>query len=329
MEIRFLAGESYGVRSLAAFVRTRRHRYLFDPGVSLAPRRSKLPPHPLEVAASYLARERIVQAAAEADTIVLTHYHHDHFTPFMFREHEWSDEETARTLYRGRRLLGKSPSHDLNYNQRRRAATLRQRGFAVQEADGRDFGDIRFSPPVPHGEAGSPRGCVVMALVEESGDRFAFASDIQLLDDRAVELLLAWQPRTCLLSGPPIYLEVVTPALRRAAAKRAGALARQVDRLIIDHHLLRTLDYRPWLDSVAAEGDVHGHQVSTARECEGRPPLLLEGMRKELFRRWPVGRSYLPELARGDPRIRAWIADLARLLAKAGGVEEVPPQAAQ
>ena len=53
MDVRILAAESMGVRSLATAVTTRRHRYLIDPGVSVPPRRSKLPPHPIELAASY------------------------------------------------------------------------------------------------------------------------------------------------------------------------------------------------------------------------------------------------------------------------------------
>jgi predicted metallo-beta-lactamase superfamily hydrolase len=324
VEVRLLACESFGVRSLATAVRTRDHVYLIDPGVSVPPRRSKLPPHPFELAASFLARERIMSAAAEADTIVLTHYHHDHFTPFHVREHEWSDTEEALRLYRGRRLWAKSPRHHLNPNQRRRAATIEEHGLAAEEADGREFGDVRFSPAVPHGEVGNPRGCVVMALFQEEGGSFAFASDVQLLNDQAVEVLLSWQPAACLLSGPPVYLDVISPEDRRRAAERARALSRAIPTLVVDHHLTRTMDYGAWLDPIADEATARGHTVCAGAAFAGRAPLLLEGRRKELFRRWPVTRSYLPELTRGDEATRAWLIELARKLEASGTIEEVP-----
>jgi len=41
--------ESLGVRSMCLYVETRDVRILFDAGVSLAPRRFGLPPHPREL----------------------------------------------------------------------------------------------------------------------------------------------------------------------------------------------------------------------------------------------------------------------------------------
>jgi uncharacterized protein len=327
MDVRLLACESLGVRSLATAVSTARHRYLIDPGVSIPPRRSSLPPHPIELAASYLARERIVAEAAAADTIILTHYHHDHFTPFAFREHEWSDTERARALYRGKRLLAKSAAHHLNRNQRLRAGTLAAFQFEAEEADDHDFGELVMSAPVPHGEPETNRGCVVMALFREGGDTFAFASDVQLLNDRAIEILTAWQPSVCIVSGPPLYLDVITPAMREAAAGRARALTAAVKTLVIDHHLTRTLDYGAWLAPIAAEAAGRGNRVVTGAEFAGRAPLLLEARRKELFRSWPVRRSYLPDLARNDPATREWIIGIARQLAEAGNLADIPREA--
>ncbi len=43
-----LAFDSFGVRSMATFVETDNLRILIDPGVSLAPIRYGLEPHPLE-----------------------------------------------------------------------------------------------------------------------------------------------------------------------------------------------------------------------------------------------------------------------------------------
>jgi len=46
MEVVPVGEESLGVRSMCLYVETRDVRVLFDAGVSLAPRRFGLPPHP-------------------------------------------------------------------------------------------------------------------------------------------------------------------------------------------------------------------------------------------------------------------------------------------
>ncbi len=316
MEIELLACESLGVRSLATVVRTANGVFLIDPGVSLAPRRSSLPPHPVELAASYLARRRIEEAARTADTIILTHYHHDHFTPFAFRRDEWSDKAAALALYRGKRLLGKAADSTLNRNQRRRHATLRENGFELEPADGKSFGDLHFSAPVPHGEEGGNRGCVIMALFEEGDRRFAFASDIQLLNDRAVEVLLEWRPTECILSGPPLYLDVLSPQERKQASERAATLARAIPKLVLDHHLARLLTYRQWIADVAGEACAAGHSVLDGAAFAGRSSLVLEARRKELFSRFPTQSfDYLNALERRDPHVRRALTELAAKLA--------------
>ena len=48
LKVKPLAFDSFGVRSMATFVETDDVAVLIDPSVSLAPKRYKLPPHPIE-----------------------------------------------------------------------------------------------------------------------------------------------------------------------------------------------------------------------------------------------------------------------------------------
>jgi len=325
MEVRLLACESLGVRSLATVVRTKRSSYLLDPGVSLAPRRSSLPPHPIELAASYIARKQIEEAARTVETVILTHYHHDHFTPFEFRRDEWSDLPSALSLYRGKRLFGKAPDNTLNRNQRKRAATIFEKGFRLEAADGRSYAEVHFSPPVPHGEETTNRGCVIMVLFEEGEERFAYGSDIQLLNDKAVEILLAWRPSLCVLSGPPLYLDVLSSKDKALAAERAVALAKTIPILVIDHHLPRIPEHRSWLEKVAERTGNAEHSVLDGAGLLGKEPLCLESKRKELFSRYPVKSfSYLKALEKKDRAVTASLIKLAEQLERSWSLEQIP-----
>ena len=98
MRIEIIGAESMGARSLCCFVDSGRHKILIDPAVSLAPIRFGLRPHPLELAASRSIRGAILEKSAEADVIVLSHYHHDHYTPPLNRIYDWSDPERAALI---------------------------------------------------------------------------------------------------------------------------------------------------------------------------------------------------------------------------------------
>jgi len=285
MNLHTLAAESLGVRSLATLVTSGGRRILIDPGESVAPRRYRLPPHPVELEASRTARRAIEEAAATADTIVLTHYHHDHFTPEEDRPEEFSTPEAARALYAGKEILAKDWRARINRSQRGRAerfvATL---GRDARAADGRTFDAIRFSPAVPHGAVGSAQGWVVMVVIDgDDGRRLVHASDIQLLDPATVDRLLDYEPDVVIVSGPALYLPGVRSALGRLAAAETERVARTVPLLVIDHHYLRdrdALDRVAALDRIAAG---HGGRVTTAAGLLGQEPRLLEAEREELY----------------------------------------------
>jgi uncharacterized protein len=118
MDVEIIGAESLGVRSMCCIVRAGSVGYLIDPGVSLAPRRFGLAPHPMEIDAARLVSASISERAASCDIIIITHYHHDHFTPFY--EHEFSKVE--RSIYEGKRVYAKSWLENVNRKQKERAA---------------------------------------------------------------------------------------------------------------------------------------------------------------------------------------------------------------
>ncbi|MGC9189654.1 MAG: hypothetical protein ACP5GG_02915, partial [Conexivisphaera sp.] len=179
-----------GVRSLATLVDACGVLVGLDLGASIAPRRYGLPPHREELSALSRAREFVVEAAREADALVITHYHYDHYM---------RDEPG---IYRGKRLFVKNPSGDVNRSQRWRARMfLEDMGVArlaeVHYADGGSFDlggpRIDFSRAVWHGEPGTPVGKVIMARISCGGESMIFASDVQgPADPDALGAIEAW-----------------------------------------------------------------------------------------------------------------------------------------
>ena len=169
-----LAAESLGTRSMATAVETPDCRILLDPGVSLAPTRHGLAPHPLEIRRMNAHWAAVRRQAARADVLVVTHYHYDHFDP------------TEPGLFAGKTALLKHPEQAVNASQRQRArAFLRALGRLPREVVFADGGTFRFgetvircSPAVPHGPT-ARLGHVFQVSVRHGGACFLFTSDIQ------------------------------------------------------------------------------------------------------------------------------------------------------
>jgi predicted metallo-beta-lactamase superfamily hydrolase len=73
-----LAAESFGVRSMCTLVETPDVTVLLDGGISLAPYRFSLPPHPIEFQTIARLRKTIAEAADKAQVTTISHYHFDH-----------------------------------------------------------------------------------------------------------------------------------------------------------------------------------------------------------------------------------------------------------
>ena len=159
----------------------------------------------------------------------------------------------------------------------------------MKVAEGCSDGPLKFSEAVPHGLPNSRFGSVMMTRIDMGDSVFVHASDIQLLDNAAVEKILKWQPDIVFASGPPLYLKSLNATLRKQAWENALRLARNVDTLILDHHLLRCEEGTVWLDNLKKTS---GGKVCCGADFMGKPRLLLEAQRSYLYQKMPVPENW-------------------------------------
>jgi predicted metallo-beta-lactamase superfamily hydrolase len=126
------------------------------------------------------------------------------------------------------------------------------------------------------------------------------ASDIQLLDDATIDCILDWQPDWVVASGPPLYHPGLDARQRARAWFNARCLAAEVSTLILDHHVMRSLEGEAWLEKLALET---GRRVYCAADFMGRPRRLLEARRRELYAAMPVRPGWHAEYAQGRARV--------------------------
>ncbi|MDI6884143.1 MAG: MBL fold metallo-hydrolase [Hadesarchaea archaeon] len=306
-----LAFESFGVRSMATFVETDDIRVVVDPGSALGPR-FNLSPHEREYVALARSRQTILEAARVAEVLTISHYHFDHYVPsFEDWTWTWSSPELAERLYRGKVILAKDIHSNINLSQRKRGYMFQKLNSKIvkeiQVADGRsfDFGrtTLEFSKPLFHGARGSQLGYVLMLTVRTPGCSLVHASDVQgPIDEEPMQLILKRRPDLLIIGGPPLYLKnfkIDQESLTKALDNMVK-LVGEVPLTVIDHHLLRSLDYEDYLRPVHTEAEKAGHQVLSASEFIGQAPQLLEAMRKELHAQEPIEREWYKHLERGE-----------------------------
>jgi predicted metallo-beta-lactamase superfamily hydrolase len=296
MRVEIIGTESLGVRGLCCVVRTRDRKVVIDPGVALGFRRHGLMPHPVQVIASERTKSLIEKALEDATDIVISHYHGDHIPLIDANPYQLSMERVARLCATPR--LWTKGTEDISYNQVHRAKALSKTlGRILQNAEGKNDGPLAFSLAVPHGEKDGRGGSVMMTRVEEDGEVFVHASDIQMLNDKAIKLILTWQPNVVLASGPAIYLPSLTVQGQEDALRRALRLAKEVDTLILDHHLMRSKKGEQWLDHVSSRT---GRRVICAADFMGIPRNLLEAERVLWYKKLPVPEGWHRAYAQGE-----------------------------
>lgn len=295
MSLEIIGAESMGVRSLCCLVSRPGRRIVIDPGVALGFVRYGLAPHPLQVAVGRRIREQIVQVLDTATDVVFSHFHGDHVpltdaNPYQLSVH------ALPASFRHLRCWSKS-GDDLAADERQRFLDLAELlGANLQTADGRTEGSLSFSPPVPHGAPESGRGTLMMTRVDMGRRVFVHASDIQLLHDPTVDQILKWRPDIVLASGPPLYLNRLGRADLERAWGNALRLARNVETIILDHHLMRGEEGAVWLDRLS---ETVGKRVYCAADYMGQPRRLLEAQRVKLYERMPVPEGWHEAYAQG------------------------------
>ena len=281
-----LASESLGVRSLATFVEASGLKILIDPGVALGPKRYGLPPAEIELETLQGMRKKLQGYAKRADVVTISHYHYDHHTPFFEGLYESSSEEYAREIYAGKLLFIKHPRENINFSQRKRAWAFLKNAEPIAEkiefADGKtfDLGGVRleFSPAVPHGREGSKLGFVVMTLIDDGFKRTIHASDIQLLNRKAVGWIIEKNPDLLITGGPPTYLGNRAQGSWEVGIKNLNEIIRETNaEIILDHHIIRDKRYPEFFDELEERPKTFAGYL----RVEDKP---LEAYRRELHR---------------------------------------------
>lgn len=290
MRIEFITGETFGTRSMATVLRKEGESIFIDPGVALAPWRSGLEPHPIEIETREKHWQRIRDILKTCKYIVITHYHFDHFN---IKEPE---------IFKNKIVFLKDPNKNINWSQHRRAFILLKNIRPIVEeihiSDGREFDlgwvKLKFSKPVFHG-ATSRLGYVTEVFVENHTGNFLFTSDVQgPIHDDQTEFIIKNSPEIVYVDGPMVYL--LGNAYDEESLERARENLRkilQLDRLkilVLDHHLTRDLEWRKYLDNVFEEAEKRGKKILTAAEFMGKENTYLEARRKELYKLYPINK---------------------------------------
>ena len=296
MFINILGTESLGVRGLCCVVEIQGRKIVIDPGLALGYQRDGLLPHPAQVAVGEQVRWRIVVAVEDATDVVISHFHGDHVplpdaNPYQLQAQAVAFQLRAARLW-AKGTTGLSPSM-----VDRRAALAETLGREIPNAEEQGDGVLAFSPSMPHGRPHTHLGTVMMTRIEGEGVVFVHASDIQLLDEEAVSLILDWHPDVALVGGPPLYLSSLSSEERTLAWANAKRLACHVESLILDHHLLRSEEGLVGLQRLSFET---GRQVLCAADFMGQPRCLLEARRLQLYEEMPVPDGWHEAYARGE-----------------------------
>ena len=281
-----IAADSFGVRSMATFIETSSVRLLIDPAAALAPSRYGLKPHPVEWQRLDESWSKIMDFASSAEIIILTHYHYDHHSTRHLE------------MFKNKRLFIKDPSLNINRSQMWRAAYFLQsiQGLPkeIKPAEGRRIriGEttINFSTAVSHG-VDTKLGYVVEVSVKSGGEGVLYTSDVQgPVSEEQVKFILENAPQTLIVDGPPTYL--LGGSFREDDLLVANQLLTKIIRslvtsglntVILDHHLLRDLNYKERVKPVYEVGEELGVKLYTAAEFIGKSVDTLEARRKELY----------------------------------------------
>jgi predicted metallo-beta-lactamase superfamily hydrolase len=313
MEVKLVAFESMGVRSMCTYVRTSDIAVLIDPGVACH-NRSGIRPHPIEYEILVKKRAEILSLSRETDVFVISHYHIHHHSPQRIDlGTTFSTKALADEINKDKILLCKDPRKNIVEIQRKRGLQFHRdygtRSPRYEVCDGRDFvfgrTRVSFSQPLWHGPEGSSQGYVLGTRISDEEETIVHASDVQLLERGCVDWMLGQEPDLVITAGPPLFdPERIKGNERSTALGFLGELSHHVPHVVVDHHLLRARDWQEFLIEVK-------NGVMCAAEHEGVTPLPLESRRSSLYEMEEVEEGFHKQLDDGEipDRLRPTIND--------------------
>lgn len=286
-EIKILATESLGVRSLCCEIQTEDRRVIIDPGIALGFVRKGLMPHPIQIAVDEILRKKIIDELNNATDIVISHYHGDHIPLADANPYQLSLDTVLNSI-KTKRIWAKGLENE-SHKMQERGWNIRMNADNFQIAEGKVDKELHFSFPVYHGEKNSNLGNVMMVEVNLKNKKFLHASDIQFLYSKTIDKIIQKEPDIVIASGPPLYLSHVNDKLLEEAKKNILKLSQRVGVLIIDHHLLRDVMGLALLRSLDNKSP---NKIICAADYLKIKPQLLEARREELYNRFPVASDW-------------------------------------
>ncbi len=280
MKILPVAFDSLGARSMATYVETKDIKIFIDPGVSVSPDRYSLPPHKVEIDRHRKLWDDIKKWVALSDIVIITHYHYDHHNP------------NEPEIFKNKDIFIKNPRDFINESQKHRASYFLvqiedyKRSIIIADGNCYNFGNtkLRFSQPLYHGLS-NRLGFVLMVMVEEDS-KFIFSSDIQgPLNPEPVDFILKNQPEIIFLDGPATYLlgSYYKKSDIDCAANYLKKIINEsrIKNLVIDHHLLRDINWQNFVNSL---NDLkYNPVIQSAAKFRGEEEDLLEAKRKDFY----------------------------------------------
>jgi len=286
MKIIPIAFDSLGTRGMATYVETEDVKIFIDPGVSLAPIRYGLEPHPLELKRLDEHWKEIVKLAKQSDVLTITHYHYDHHNP-------WEDLD----IYDDKTVLIKHPTENINFSQKGRSAffleQIKDRPKKIEYADGKkyEFGKTKLEfCTVFHGT--NPRlGFVNEVLVDDGKYKFIHTSDVEgPNNEKQAEFILKNKPNLVFSDGPLSYIiyRFGMQAMRNSIENMIKIIETcPLDAFITDHHFLRDLKWKDKISKVFEVAEKKKVKVGTVADYLNKPVEMLEAHRKELYQKYP------------------------------------------
>ena len=281
-----IAFDSFGVRSMSTFVKTKDVKILIDGSAALGPRRYGLPPTKEEFEALKACKRNIIEVGEIADVLIVTHYHYDH--------HPYAWDEELYSICKNKIILAKDVNKEINASGRRRGKVFEskvKKYSKLEYADGKsfEFGNtlISFSGAVWHGDVGAKVGKVIMVYVEESKESFLFGSDAQSLSDKkALDFVKEKDPKLLIVDGyPTIFVGWKVEEKNFLNAKenlKEAIRSISAEKIILDHHIVRDSDYKERMRDVFEVAEELDKDVITAAEFFKLDNLFLEAWRKEI-----------------------------------------------
>jgi uncharacterized protein len=283
MKITPLAADSMGSRSMAVFVETRDGRILIDPGASVAPLRYGLSPHPVEEWQLQKHLDRLRLFTESATAVVITSIHRDHFAP----DHpEWMKNKI---------LFMKNPNRETTPDERKTAfhylKNVKSLAREIHFADERSFKfgntELVFSPACSNGQE-----YFIQLMVRSEEKALLFSSNVQGFgSDEAASFMLGFKAETVYLDGPVTYTQKYRSSPDAMASllerMRKVALGTGAHHVILDHHLMRDVDWEKHVRPFLRFGSEKGIQILTAAAFRGDAPAFLEARRGQLYQNQP------------------------------------------